>query len=89
MAHRIWDGTGEVADDEAYFTTDDGTIRGRPYVQRRVQRALSRWARFYTREQRARAIADTVGNDAWMSTRHGVLVSCICREAVDYLFLNP
>ena len=75
----IWDGTGEVSG-EAYYTTRDGTIRGRPYVRRRVQAYLSRWRTVFTASEKSRAIQATVDNDAWMAQRNGYLVSAICHD---------
>jgi hypothetical protein len=60
----IWNGEGEVTDDIAYYTTADGTIRGRPYVRAYVRRKLIRWNRVTTADERRRAIAATVDNDA-------------------------
>lgn len=86
MTREIWNGVGELPDEAAYYTLDNGEIKGRDYVRQRVKKRLSRWARFFTAEQRDKTLAATVENDEWMSARNGSLVSAICREALERLF---
>jgi len=82
---EIWNGEGTLPDDAAYYTLDNGEIKGRPYVRIRAVRGLSRWRRVTTRAERAEAIRQTVDNDAWMSARNLFLVSAIVRDVESVL----
>lgn len=83
MATReIWNGKGELPDGAVFFTTDDGTFRGRPYVRDRVRQSLSRsWRRLWTLEERQEVIRRTVDNDEWITWRGGCTVGSVCRDA--------
>jgi hypothetical protein len=92
MARVIWDGTGELPDGAAYFTTRDGTLRGRDYVRARVSAYLSeQYGRFFrgfasfSLDARRAAIAATVDNDEWLGSRNGCLVEAVCRDVLDHL----
>lgn len=80
MPRAIWDGTGE-AGDAVTFTTNDGTIRGRPYVRERARLALLR--RSWPLEVRQDALKRTVDNDEWLAWRAGQLVAAVCRDVVE------
>lgn len=81
----FWDGTGELAAGAVHFTNNSGELHGRPYARMRARRALSRWARFYTPEQRAETLLATIDNDEWLAGRNGCLVSALCRDVVSHL----
>lgn len=80
MSKAIWSGKGE-ADGLAWFTKDNGEIVGRPYVERRVSAALSRWRRFHNLDHRRAVMARTVGSDDWLRQRAGQTVSSLIRDA--------
>lgn len=81
---RIWDGDG-VADDQVYFTKDNGDIVTRTYVRDRVARYFARFARSFPLSIRKAALVMTVGDDAWMAFRNRRTVGSLCRDAFDVL----
>lgn len=82
----IWDGRGEIPAGAAYYTTRDGTLRGREYVYERAMTYLARRAATFSLRERKRAVSETVYNDAWMKERNGMLVEAICRDVDKYLW---
>lgn len=87
MTRRIWDGTGELQDGEAYFTLRTGELKGRAYVRARVLHHLSgKWGRTFPVAYRLAAVQETVDNDEWLGSRNGMLVSAICRDVENHLF---
>jgi hypothetical protein len=91
MTRPIWDGKGDVDELNAiWYTTNDGTLRGRPYVRSYVARKLAhlRWLYHTTRESEKAAIAATVDNDTWMTRRSGYLVAAILHDVQDYILLG-
>lgn len=86
MATRtIWDGKGD-AEGKVYFTKDNGTFVGRPYVRRRVSSALSRWRHLDSLNARKAAISATIDNDAWLAQRNGCTVGALIRDVETALF---
>lgn len=88
MARTIWNGSGEIRDDEVYFTDNAGAMVGRPYVRERVRRALTKWARIYSLGVRHNVLAETVDNDAWLAPKNGCTVGSVVRDAVNHMVIN-
>lgn len=73
---EIWDGTGD-ADGKAYWTLNNGEMKGRPYVRQRAVRALATWGDLFPLSDRKATLAATVDNDAWMASRNGQTVGSV------------
>jgi hypothetical protein len=86
MPKRIWNGEGELQADEVAFTKMRGEIVGRPYVRARVVQYLATHGRHFTAEERQACVERTVGNDSWLRPKNWMLVSAVCREALDDLY---
>lgn len=81
MSERaIWSGEGRLEDGAAYFTLNNGELKGRRYVRQRAVQALALWKRqgFDTNA----VLRDTVDNDAWLERHSHELVGSVCRAVV-------
>ena len=88
MTQPVWNGRGDMPLNVTYFETEDGTIRGRPYVRARAAQALARYRRLFSLETRNAVLRATIENDAWMQLRNHCLVASVCRDVSNYLFAN-